>query len=328
MDAQERVRDDGAVRSARKRERTTLASLEVLVATDSHGSISAASRALGITQPTASAALRRLERTVDLPLVVRAARGSILTETGRATAAWAREVLDASDRFETAIEALRRAPSTVRVRVAASMTIAEHLAPRWLAARPLGPDDGRGRTAPDVELVVRNSREVMELVLEEDVHVGFVESPTVRRGLRSRTFARDELVVVVGADHPWRRRTTVDLDTLLGSRLVLREPGSGTRETFETALAAAGAALPAHLPYLGSTAAVLTAVLHGQAVAVVSALAVADGVARGTVHTLTVPGLDLSRTLRAVWKDGVDPAPEARAIVAQAMRSARQTSQV
>ena len=51
--------------------RTRLALLGVLVAADEHGSISAAARALGISQPTASAGLRDLERRLGLDLLVR-----------------------------------------------------------------------------------------------------------------------------------------------------------------------------------------------------------------------------------------------------------------
>ncbi|MFH6691405.1 LysR family transcriptional regulator, partial [Cellulosimicrobium funkei] len=63
------------------RDRTSLSALELLVATDSHGSISAAARALGVAQPTASAGLRALERRLGLDLLERTTRGSRLTET-------------------------------------------------------------------------------------------------------------------------------------------------------------------------------------------------------------------------------------------------------
>ncbi|MEK8225296.1 hypothetical protein NKG05_02915 [Oerskovia sp. M15] len=53
------------------------------------------------------------------------------------TATWAREVIDASDRFETSTAALREAPAA-RIRLAASLTIAEYLAPRWLATLAAG----------------------------------------------------------------------------------------------------------------------------------------------------------------------------------------------
>ena len=62
--------------------RTRLALLELLVAVDGHGSISAAARALGISQPTASDGLGDLERRLGLELLVRGPRGTHLTEAG------------------------------------------------------------------------------------------------------------------------------------------------------------------------------------------------------------------------------------------------------
>ncbi|HWV78172.1 MAG TPA: LysR family transcriptional regulator, partial [Isoptericola sp.] len=161
-------------------ERPPLAALELLVALDAHGSISAAARAAGVSQPTASAGLHRLERRLGLELLSRGPRGTALTAVGRAVAEAARDVVDATDRFEAAAAALRSAP-VPGLRVAASLTIAEYLAPRWLAEFGRGERERSG-AAPDVELVVRNSREVMELVLDGAAELGFVESPTVRRG--------------------------------------------------------------------------------------------------------------------------------------------------
>ncbi|WP_265522190.1 LysR family transcriptional regulator [Oerskovia flava] len=305
--------------------RAPLGLLEVLVATDSHGSISAAARSLGLTQPSASAGLRRLERHLGLELVTRTPRGAVLTETGRATATWAREVIEASDRLETSAAALREAPDE-RVRLAASLTIAEYLAPRWLATLALS---GPQHRAPDVELLVRNSQAVMDLVLAGDAELGFVESSSLRRGLRSRTLAHDELVAVVGPAHPWatRRRRSVTVDELVASDLVVRESGSGTREILEKALLTAGTALPGHLAHLGSTAALKTAVQYAGAVSVLSRLTVADDLARGTLVAVPVPGLDLARRLRMVWKDGTDLSAAARRIAAVATSSAGQAGQ-
>ncbi len=292
--------------------RTRLALLGLLVAADAHGSISAAARSLGISQPTASAGLRDLERRLGLDLLVRGPRGTQLTETGRVVAAWARGVVDASDRFEESVASLR-VHARERLRVAASMTIAEYLAPRWLAVLAR---QHAGERAPDVELVVRNSREVMDLVLAGDADLGFVEGPGVRHGLRHRTVAHDELVAVVAPDHPWAHRRSVAVPTLLAGGLVVREAGSGTREVFEDALGRVGLRLPEHLPSLGSTAAVKAAVLQGGSVAVLSALTVADDLARGTLVRVPVVGLELARRLRVVWKDGVATPPVARRLAA------------
>src|SRR5699024_8558870 len=67
--------------------------------------------------------------------------------------------------------------------------------------------------------------------------VGFVESPTVPRGLHSTTVAVDRLVVTVPPTHPWsRRRTPLSVAELAATPLVVREPGSGTRTTLDLAL--------------------------------------------------------------------------------------------
>jgi DNA-binding transcriptional LysR family regulator len=275
-------------------DRIALGALELLVATDSHGSISAAARALGITQPTASAKLRSLERRLGLDLMRRTTRGAQLTSTGQAVAAWAAQVVEASDRFEGAAASLAKAPAD-RVRVAASMTVAEYLAPRWLAA-----GDGSAR----VELVVRNSRDVMDLVLAGEAELGFVEGAAVRRGLRSRTIATDRLVAVVAPTHPWAAKREVTPAELVAGGLVVRESGSGTREILERALTRQGERLPAHVPYLGSTAAVKTAVEHSGAVAVLSELAVGADLDRGILTAVPIAGLEMERKLRMVWKDG------------------------
>ncbi|GMA25354.1 transcriptional regulator [Luteimicrobium album] len=291
--------------------------LELLVAADSHGSISAAARTLGITQPSASAALRRLERGLGLELLVRTPRGTRLTDAGRVAAECARGVLDAYATLGSTLAALREVPGT-RVRVAASLTIAEYLAPRWLATLSREPRSPREGAAPDVELVVCNSADVTRRVLDDDVALGFVESPELARGLRWALVAEDELVVVVAKDHRWATRRALGFDELLRGGLVVREEGSGTRASLERALARVRRTLPAHLPQLGSTQAVRTAVLHAGAVAVLSRLAVEDDLARGALVALPVPDLDLARPLRAVWKDGEALSAGARRLVAVA----------
>lgn len=297
------------------RRRAPLAALEVLVATDAHGSISGAARVLGVSQPSASASLARLERLLGLELLARGTRGTHLTDAGRAAATWARDVLLSSDSFERGVAALREAPSP-RIRLAASMTVAEYLAPRWLAQLT------HEHAHLDVELVVRNSHDVMDLVLAADAELGFVEGPSVRRGLRSRMLVRDQLAVVVGPEHPWaqRRRRQASIEELVTAPLVVREAGSGTREVLERALRRHGAELPSRLPHLGSTSALKTAVQYSDAVTVLSLLAVEDDLARGALVQIEVPELELGRTLRIVWKDGAEMSAPVRAIAALVTR--------
>jgi DNA-binding transcriptional LysR family regulator len=276
-------------------DRPDLTALDLLVRVAETGSLGAAARGVGMAQPNASRSLSRLERQLGLALLVRSPGGSHLTTEGEVVVAWAREALAGVDRVTIGARSLA-AQRAAHLTVAASLTVAEYLLPRWLARFR--------RTHPDlhVSLEVGNSVEVVARVESGEVPLGFVESPTVPRSVSSTTVARDALVVVVGPTHPWaRRRTPVTPAQLVAGDLVLREAGSGTRDTLVRALASAGIELGPSRLDLASTAAVKSAAAEGEAAAVLSELAVAGEVATGHLVVVPVSGLDLGRALRAVW---------------------------
>lgn len=294
--------------------RSELRSLEVLLAVAEHGSIGAASRVLGMRQPSVTHRLQRLEQHLRLDLIHRGARGSALTAEGAAVADWAREVVHASDRLESGVAALRGAQDS-QLTVSASMTIAEYLMPRWLVEL--------SESSPDtsVSLRMRNSSQVAADITAGAADLGFVEGPRLPAGLRSRAFADDALVVVVGDEHPWRRRKTDPGPAELArAALIVREEGSGTRDALERALSAAGQRQARSRLELASTAAIKSAVLAGQGVGVLSMLAVADELAGGQLHQVAVDGIDLRRKLRIVWRAGTTLSGPAATLAGHALR--------
>jgi DNA-binding transcriptional LysR family regulator len=268
--------------------------LELLVCVDDYGSLSEASRKVGMAQPNSSRAIKRLERRFGVPLLQRSTTGSTLTAEGTVVAHWAREIVRTAHRLLDVAEGLR-VERSAELTVAASMTVAEHLMPRWL---------GQFRVehpTVNIHLQVHNSTEVLARIAAGTCHVGFIESPHVPRGVHSLTVARDRLVLVVNADHPWaRRRRPVTIAELAATPLLVREPGSGTRTTLEIALD--GYELAPPLLELGSGAAIRTSVLNGVGPAVLSSLTVEDQVRAGDLRLVDVAGLDLTRALRAVWR--------------------------
>jgi DNA-binding transcriptional LysR family regulator len=89
-------------------------------------------------------------------------------------------------------------------------------------------------------LTVAKSDTVVEQIRRGHADLGFAEGPASPKGLRSCVIGHDELVVVLRPDHPWaQRRRPVTAAELVGTRLVSREQGSGTREVLAAALSAA-----------------------------------------------------------------------------------------
>lgn len=272
-----------------------IGALELFLSVARFGSLGQAAVWHGISQPAAGSRIRHLESQLGLALIQRSARGSRLTEDGAHVADWAQAVVTAACELEVAVGALREGHEG-RVRLAASMTVAEYLMPDWLL--------GLRAHCPSVavSLQVVNSREVVRLVSAGAVEIGFVECPGMDEGLDSCIVGTDELVAVVAPHHPWARRSRpLSAAELANSPLVCREAGSGTRCTLEVLLEHVGGAA-APLLELSSTTAIKTAVRAGLGPAVLSSLAVASELAATTLVRVPVEAdIDLRRDLRAVW---------------------------
>ncbi|MFG1998042.1 LysR family transcriptional regulator [Spirillospora sp. NPDC048911] len=293
-----------------------LSALELLLAVVRLGSLGRAADELGITQPAASGRIKSMERQLGVSLLERSPRGSRPTKAGSLVAEWAQQVMDAAHALDAGVEALREHRDS-RLRVAASMTIAEYLVPGWLLALR--------QALPETAVTLRaaNSAAVAEQVLAGEADLGFVEGANIPEGLGGSVLTTDRLLVVVSPAHPWaRRRRGVAATELAATPLLLREEGSGTREVIDRALGPYGGTAPPLLQ-LGSTTALKAAAVSGAGPAAVSELAVAEELSDGRLIAVPVPELDLSRPLRAVWPSGQRPTGPARDLLALSRRPRR-----
>lgn len=303
-----------------------IAALEVLLAIARTGSLSLAAREVGVSQQAISARIRSLEAQTGVPLVSRTARGSTLTPAGVVVAGWADRLVEVARELDAGLAALRDDRRT-RLRISASLTIAEQLLPGWLVSQHAAARR-RGEAPAEVVLTATNSVTVIDQVRSGDADLGFIEGPTIPKGLRSKVIGHDELVVVVRPDHPWaRRRQPVTATELAGTPLVSREEGSGTRHALVVALARVLGATEAGIPIalaLSTTSAVRAAVVAGAGPAVLSELAVFDDLANGRLARVSVVDLDLRRTLHAIWVGSrVPPAGAARDLLGHIVSHAR-----
>ncbi|MFE0173063.1 LysR family transcriptional regulator [Streptomyces sp. NPDC059002] len=283
-----------------------LGALQLLLAVARLGSLGRAAREMGITQPAASSRVRAMERQLGVALVDRSPRGSRLTDAGALVTDWAGRIVEAAEAFDAGAQALRDRRDS-RLRVAASMTIAEYLLPGWLIAlRGQRPDTA-------VSLLAGNSAAVADRLLAGDADLGFVEGLAVPDALDGVVIAHDRLVVVAAPGHPWaRRREPLGAAELAATPLILREEGSGTRQVLDAALG--GLARP--LIELSSTTAVKAAAVSGAGPSVLSELAVGEELAARRLVEIPLADVRLRRELRAVWPTGHRPAGPGRDLLA------------
>lgn len=210
------------------------------------------------------------------------------TEAGRLLLRHASALFAAERAAEEDLAALRGlARGTLGV--GASTTIGTYLLPPLLGAFH--------RAHPGIELRLRtaNTADVADLLLARELDVALVEGPVEHPGLVVRPWREDRMVVVAAPGHRLAG-TNPDAGRLADEVVIVREPGSGTREVVWAALTARGVRPRATLE-VGGTEAIKQVVAAGLGVAVVSAAAAADQLALGTLVALDVRGFAVGRTL-------------------------------
>ena len=262
----------------------TLDQLRVFVAVAERQHVTRAAAALNLAQSAASAAIAALEARHGAKLFHRVGRGITLTEAGGLFLAEARAVLARAEAAELVLSelgGLRRGSLAVQ----ASQTIASYWLPRHLVAFR------RAYPGIDIRLAIGNTAQAVAGVHGGAAELGFVEGSVDDPALTSVAVARDQLVVVVGDGHPWAGLARLDPARLVESDWVLREPGSGTRSAFESALGGFGLA-PGALRValeLPSNEAVRGAVEAGMGATAISASVAAPSLEAGLLHQVPLP---------------------------------------
>jgi DNA-binding transcriptional LysR family regulator len=253
----------------------TLEQLRIFIAVAEREHMTAAARALNVTQSAASAAIAALEQRHDIKLFHRVGRGIALTEAGRLFLDEARGVVARAAAAEAVLDDLgsfRRGA----LRIVASQTIAAYWLPPILAAYharyPL----------LSVDLAICNTEQAADRVRDGEADLGIVEGRIDDPALSSWPIGEDRLVLVGAA--PFSE--PVDAAWLQNAFWVSREQGSGTRSTLDRHLRDLGVnseTLNVALT-LPSNESVLTAVVAGAGVAALSSLVVARTIATGALH--------------------------------------------
>ena len=257
----------------------TLEQLRVFIAVAERQHVTRASEALNLAQSAVSAAVAALEAGHGVKLFHRVGRGIELTQAGGIFLVEARAVLaraEAAELILSELGGLKHGTLTLQ----ASQTIASYWLPRHVVAFR------RAHPGVDIRLTVGNTAQVAAAVRLGEAELGFVEGAVDDPLLLAQVVAKDQLVIVVGAEHPWARRDKVTPEQFCESEWVLREVGSGTRSVFEAALEALGVK-PGDLRVgleLPSNEAVRGAVEAGMGATAISASVAASSLEIGLLH--------------------------------------------
>lgn len=267
----------------------SLRQLEVFAAIAGLGHVTRAAAQVAMTQSAASMALADLEQQLGHPLFDRVGRQLMLNEAGRALLPKALEVLDRVREIESGSG---DAGLACELHLGASLTIGNHLMPPLLA------EMARRHPAARLRLKLENTEQVVAELLAHRLDAGFVEGPVQDARLLRYTWRNDRLCVFVAATHPLAGRS-VDVDALRDVPWVLREPGSGTRDAFERAVATVYPS-PRVVAELAQPEAIRQAVRAGLGVGCLSVLELQDAFQAGWLAPVETHFLNLERRFQVL----------------------------
>ena len=269
----------------------SLRQLEIFVAISRTESVSRASEALSLSQSATSTALSELERQFDLQLFDRVGKSLRINETGQQLLPRAVELLDRAKEIENLLQGHA---GFGHMRIGATLTVGNYLA-TILVARFL-----QEHPESRIQLKVHNTSTIVQQIANHELDLGLIEGDCNHPDIEVQPWIADELVVFSAPNHPLASQRKVSMEQLLQEDWILREKGSGTRETFDRAFHSHHSELKIRLE-LEHTEAIKRAVESGLGIGCISRLALKDAFRRGSLVAISTPNLDLSRFFYFLW---------------------------
>ena len=268
----------------------TLRHMRILVAVFQHKSVTRAAEALHLAQPSVSLALRELEDYYGVTLFTRTGRRISPTECGRAFYDYAVHIVSMVDELETQ---MRNWDTLGAVRIGATITIGTHLLPALV--RQLQSEFPKLR----IDVKVCKASLVEQLIVDNEIDLGLIETQPERPELYAVPFMRDELRAIVPPASPLAGQADVTIQELAAYPFLMREPGSAGRKILDACFALHH--MSVHPAWESvSTQAIVKAVAEGLGVAVLPQKLVERDARDGTVVMLPFRE-PLYRTLHVIY---------------------------
>ncbi len=253
--------------------------LEVFLAAAHFQNITRAAESLSMSQSAASSALKELENQFDIQLFDRVGKRLQLNELGRLYRPKVEAVLAQANELEQAFSKHTEAGA---LKVGATLTIGNYLAVGVMAQYMNTP------THPRVSLEVANTSTIARRVRDFELDIGLIEGELQSQELDVLPWRGDELVVFCSPSHPLASKGSLSDEDLRNATWIMREPGSGTRQSFERGMHGLLPDLNVLLE-LEHTEAIKRAVETDLGIGCLSEVVLADAFKRGSLVPLTVP---------------------------------------
>jgi DNA-binding transcriptional LysR family regulator len=281
----------------------SLAQVRAFAAVAKCNSFTHAAEELQVTQPYVSGQISALEAHLGLLLFSRIGRRAYLNEAGKIFSPHATSVLESLRNADRELEEFRGV-ITGHVTLAASSTPGAYIFPKLLQQFL------QDYPGIEVAIQIKDKLQVEQLVLRQQVELGVIACTLVSPALSAELIGIDRLLLIVGCNHHWAKKSSISIREIREERLIVREHTSGTRILVEEELKLANVQPKARLE-LSNNDAIKEAVIAGLGMAFLSELTVRRDIESGLIISVPLVPKLFTRTVSLLTLQGKTLSPAA-----------------
>jgi len=264
----------------------TLRHMKIFLSICSHNyNTTKAAESMLMTQPAVSLAIKELEQYYGVVLFDRIGRRLRITEAGQNMLEYATRI---STLFDDMEKTLKNWDSFGVLRVGSSITIGYQFLPNYVKTFY------EQFPGTEVQAYVAPTESLEQKIMSNELDFALIEGIAHNPSIISEKYMDDHLVVIASSQSGFQMGQTLSIDEFRKQKILLREPGSGTREVFERAIEKADFTV-SPIWQSTSTTALINAAVNNLGIAVVPYRRITEHLKHGTIITLNVDGLDFRR---------------------------------
>ena len=244
-----------------------------------------------MTQPAVSLAVKELEQYYGVALFDRIGNRLKITPAGLRFYEYSSHIIALFDEMDNSIKNWDLAGT---IRVGSSITIGSQFLPAYV-------NSFQSRyPGPRVKAQIAPSKQLEQMILNNELDFALIEGSSHNPSFICEEYMEDHLTVICPANGQFQPGQEISIHEFCQQNFLLREHGSGTRETFENTIAAAGFSIEPIWEAV-STTALVNAVISGIGISILPHRMIADAIQQGQVIAVTVKGLEFKRKFNIIY---------------------------
>ena len=248
------------------------------------------SEKLHMSQPAVSLAIKELEDYYSTKLFDRIGRHLLINEAGREYLTSCKRIIEL---YEQTDKGMKEWDENGILRIGASITIGTKFLPSYIKMfNSMYPNT-------KVKVTIGSSDAIEKMLINNELDIVLSEGVVHSTSLNVIEYMDDQLVIIASNQSKFRNEQVLTFEEFQNENILLREEGSGTRETIDNIILSQGHAITPLWEAM-STSALVNAVISNLGISILPYRLVLGALKRGLVIKLNLQGIEFNRKFKII----------------------------